>query len=376
MRKYAYKCVVLISLLLLTGCNVIGALSTPEAIEEPVISFIDIEAENTRILQQIEFEAQRIELFSANQELELIRREFDLLSQHSERLQNIVTTLETDEAVIAGNFVATIRHLMPNYVLDNQLRVAVLTEFQSNPFILEMDVNIIQQLTVGQTYFFEIEATSVGEVLVSDIWQRTSIDLFYARVVSARPATSSETGANAGNVWLLPVDFSKTDSEVEQIYQIAREAFGWFTSTTIPMQFGDVVTIDGDADEQPLWIGNRVTNFNTMDEFVEYLQDIFYYSIVDYLFTGWGHRFAEIDGVLYTTIVDYLDDPSLGEREYEIIRVNSFEVIYRLTVERYVLDDEGSWVTNPDGQNFEVYDFYLVFDTNARVWRFRNFELI
>jgi len=389
MRKYAYKCIILISLLLLTGCNVISALSSQEEdVDIPSISVIDIEAENARLLQQIEFEAQRIELFRANQDLDFLRRDFDLLTQQHDRLQNIVESLESSEAVIAGNFVATVRHLMPNYILDNQLRVAVLTEFQNSPFMLEMDVDIIQQLTVGQTYFFEIEATPVGEVLVSSLWQRTNIDQFNARVVSARPATSSETGINPRNIWLLPVDFTITDRDVVQMYQSAREAMSWFNTTSITAVFDDSITIEGEAAREmypanwdfgvvePMWIGHRVTQFTTMNELVEHLRGIFDILIIEELFENWGYRFAEIDGVLYTTIADRGGDRSLGECEYEIIRVNSFEVIYRLTVERYVLDEYGFWVTNPDGQNFDVYDFYLVFDTNTRSWRFRNFEIV
>jgi len=380
MRKYAYKCVILIGLLLLTGCNVISALTAPEEVEESPLVFIDIEAENARLLQQIEFEAQRIELFRATQELDFLRRDYELLTQHSDRLQDIVTSLETQEAVIAGYFTATVRHLMPNYVTDNQLRMAVLTEIGGNPFVLEMNPEIIQNLTVGENYSFQLDATPVGEVLTSSIWRSTSIDNFHATVVNVRPAAPQE---HQSSTWLLPPDYQLTDNEIHDMYQRAREIFSWFDSNSYHERTGEIITLEGEAANAVLpggwhfnpgefWTGQRITDFNTMAELVEEMHNFFSPGKVDYILHVWGQNLAEIDGVLYSTIEEPNQiDGTLRTRDYEIIRHSSFTVIYQQTIRRYEFSDD----EQPPTSIYEVHDFYLVFDPATRVWRFHNFEI-
>lgn len=67
-----------------------------------------------------------------------------------------VEVLETVTVKVKGDFTATVRALIPDYVTDDETpRMAVVTLFQSTPFTLfGVDAD---RLEVGETYVFEVE---------------------------------------------------------------------------------------------------------------------------------------------------------------------------------------------------------------------------
>jgi hypothetical protein len=73
--------------------------------------------------------------------------------------------LEKDEYIdvtVNGEFTATVRAFMPDYVLDDSTPlVAVLTIFQSGPFLVHMTEEHISELDIGETYRFKIEDTLI-----------------------------------------------------------------------------------------------------------------------------------------------------------------------------------------------------------------------
>ena len=65
------------------------------------------------------------------------------------------------KARVSGTFTATVRHIIPGYVVDNTTpKVAVVTPFQDVPYALYVD-DIAEQLEIGETYVFEVEPKEV-----------------------------------------------------------------------------------------------------------------------------------------------------------------------------------------------------------------------
>lgn len=67
--------------------------------------------------------------------------------------------------MLTGNFVATVRHLIPDYCLDNTTKtVAVVTFFQDGPFAIYVGDELASELEEGVSYYFEIEDMEIGEI--------------------------------------------------------------------------------------------------------------------------------------------------------------------------------------------------------------------
>ena len=109
-------------------------------------------------------------------------------------------------AKLTGGFVATVRHIIPNYVLDLMPRVAIVTMFQDSPFMLgsaNLDEETVAKLEIGQTYYFEIEDTPTGEIPIEELYT----DYLFGQdryppfiITSIRPAEEDETGINGPSV--------------------------------------------------------------------------------------------------------------------------------------------------------------------------------
>lgn len=120
--------------LLLSGC---GGVSKEEY--DAVVRERDALREELR-----EFEEQR------EQELAALQADLQYLQKQQEKSPDTVTVKVT------GEFTATVRALIPDYVTDDETpRMAVVTLFQSTPFTLfGVDAD---RLEVGETYVFEVE---------------------------------------------------------------------------------------------------------------------------------------------------------------------------------------------------------------------------
>lgn len=120
----------------------------------------------------------------------------DELKAQLDRLQEERQPVRT---VVGGTFSATVRAVIPDYGLDfTTPRAAVLTLFQSPPFILPVG-ELASELTVGETYVFTIEAPDQVEV-DPDRYQagpppvEESVACYHMRAVAVRPAGEGERG--------------------------------------------------------------------------------------------------------------------------------------------------------------------------------------
>ena len=119
--------------------------------------------------------------------------------------QNLSAALmpATADAKLTGAFVATVRHIIPDYIFDNVTpQIAILTQYQSGPFMLFMDETIIAKLEVGQIYYFEIEDTPVGEMLESEMgYYNLGCDVNPPfNIKSVRAPEEDEIGVSSPNV--------------------------------------------------------------------------------------------------------------------------------------------------------------------------------
>lgn len=73
-------------------------------------------------------------------------------------------TAENAHAQVEGAFRATVRGVIPDYVLDETTpQIAILTTFQSGPFLATVG-EAADQLEVGESYIFQITAADIGEI--------------------------------------------------------------------------------------------------------------------------------------------------------------------------------------------------------------------
>ncbi len=89
----------------------------------------------------------------------------DLIKQNQQLKSELAPYQETINTKITGSFVATVRELSPDYVGDCVTpTIAVLTCFQSPPFMVHVGKEMASKLKVGESYYFEIEEKSIGEI--------------------------------------------------------------------------------------------------------------------------------------------------------------------------------------------------------------------
>ena len=73
---------------------------------------------------------------------------------------------EYKSVTVYGDFTATVREVIPDYVYDGVTpRAAVVTLFQDGPFVLQLNETMCQEIEAGETYAFLIDEQ---EVLLPD----------------------------------------------------------------------------------------------------------------------------------------------------------------------------------------------------------------
>lgn len=106
--------------------------------------------------------------------------------------------LTSDSIRISGGFTATVREVLPDYCLDNVTpSVAVVTEFQSGPFIISLGEELASELVIGENYVFEIEPKEVQVATGTESNSNNTVVLlnqYNLRVVSYRVAEEDELG--------------------------------------------------------------------------------------------------------------------------------------------------------------------------------------
>ncbi len=66
------------------------------------------------------------------------------------------------QAMLTGSFTAQVRGVIPDYVMDEKPRIAIVTEFHGFPFLIHVGTEIGSQLVEGEIYVFTFEPMPVN----------------------------------------------------------------------------------------------------------------------------------------------------------------------------------------------------------------------
>ena len=180
MRRITSMCLLLA--LLLTGC---GGVSKED--------FSAVCAERDTLQKELrEFEEQR------EQELAALQADLQYLQEQQAKSPDTVTVKVT------GEFTATVRALIPDYVSDGETpRMALVTLFQSTPFTLfGVDTD---RLETGETYVFEVEMNQCQDITREEyesgslLTPEIILPMYhpYIRISGFRPAEEKDCGLDS-----------------------------------------------------------------------------------------------------------------------------------------------------------------------------------
>ena len=158
-------------------------------------------------------------------------------------------------------------------------------------------------------------------------------------------------------------DTELTEDEVVELYNKAKEAYGWFDLTTIPYDKEKYIEADGEKYFEVVQPG--ITSKKAL---ADYLNGFFADDITEGLMAMSSDRYVEYEGKLYVLSADRGTDIFKGAESYEVIRVSEKQIKLAVTVEIY----EDPMQKNVTG--YKQYDFFLEFSDGR--WRFTNFELV
>lgn len=136
---------------------------------------------------------------SENEHNKLLEENQKLTSQLSLAQENVNTK-------VTGSFVATVRQLSPDYVLDNSTpTMAVLTCFQCAPFMVRIGEDMAKELTTGKTYYFEIDENEIGEISRNEFEKgcpeiEVAFNLYNLHIISFREPYEHEYGLVSVNI--------------------------------------------------------------------------------------------------------------------------------------------------------------------------------
>ena len=125
------------------------------------------------------------------------------LSEPSLNTENKVEE-ESKKTIVRGSFTVSVRDVIPDYCLDDTTpTVAVVTQYQDNPFTMYVGEEIGRQLEIGKTYVFTIEPREVDysqEVLMSLSLASLVWEIPGFKIVEYRLAEENETGLASLNL--------------------------------------------------------------------------------------------------------------------------------------------------------------------------------
>ena len=111
---------------------------------------------------------------------------------------------ESDKAMVSGSFTVTVRDVIPDYCLDETTpTVAVVTQFQDNPFTMYVGEEIGRELEIGKTYVFTIEPREVDysqDVLKSLSLASLVWEIPRFKIAEFRVAEEHEMGGDSLNL--------------------------------------------------------------------------------------------------------------------------------------------------------------------------------
>lgn len=136
----------------------------------------------------------------------------DLIEQNQQLQSELVPYQETINTKITGSFVATVHQLSPDYVGDSVTpRVAVLTCFQDSPFMVHVGEEMASKLKAGESYYFEIEEKSIGEISKAEFYKgcpcvEEAYAAYYFRIKSFRTPKEGEGGLDSTHIIYKKLD--------------------------------------------------------------------------------------------------------------------------------------------------------------------------
>ena len=115
-----------------------------------------------------------------------------------------------ESVMIEGQFTATVRAKMPDYVSDEEtVQAAVLQLFQDIPFFIRLTPEICDQIEVGETYVFHIPeqelTTEKTNLFDGNLLSPDAVIRSYATIDSVRAPQENEYGLDTWNVTYQPV---------------------------------------------------------------------------------------------------------------------------------------------------------------------------
>lgn len=128
-----------------------------------------------------------------------------------EERDDLLQRYEIVPATITGQFTATDRATLPDYVMgDTTHTVAIVNCFQDSPFAVYLGARLISQVEIGKTYVFEIEETEIQ-------LQRQQCDgplpspaeavaLYGVEVAAVRKAEENDLGLNGYHLEYKPAE--------------------------------------------------------------------------------------------------------------------------------------------------------------------------
>ncbi|MBS3991197.1 MAG: hypothetical protein KGZ51_03925 [Erysipelothrix sp.] len=135
------------------------------------------------------------------------QKEFDDLRTSYQALQQKLDNIFV-LGTCSGYFVATIRGFSQDYVSDEEDKVAIVTEFQSAPFMIVLSSEQLQTLEIGKVYVFNTESKDV--TLISDEFMKQTTNIqqlllqYQLVVTSISLATESQSGLNGSTLSCTP----------------------------------------------------------------------------------------------------------------------------------------------------------------------------
>lgn len=146
-------------------------------------------------------------------EMNELKLEIDSLSEKNEKLEEQIkgVKVQLDQAEkklskksnfrISGGFVATLRHLMPDYGCDDRvLGIAVVSWFQGDTFVVRIDSEIANKLEIGKSYYFEIEEKTIENTTLEEVSQLVYTAQSYTKVIGYREPKENEIGIESTRI--------------------------------------------------------------------------------------------------------------------------------------------------------------------------------
>ena len=110
---------------------------------------------------------------------------------------------------VSGNFTATVRKLIPDYVADTDTpRAAVVTLFQNGPFVIQLDEQLCTKLQEDKTFTFIIDEQEAElaqwEYTNGGFVNETALKEQRIRITDVREATDDEYGMDGMRITCTP----------------------------------------------------------------------------------------------------------------------------------------------------------------------------